>query len=917
MKYISIFLLLFCTIVFCGAAEVKCSFQEKGALWEAPGGTRFVIGYPELTVKGRGVSPTRMNPVENGAELIYPDGIVCRLVSAPDGVKAKLQNGAAVSSFSWTVFVGRSGTAGCRWQAGPGAPDALPAVAPADQDRELVFLNEKRENFRYVSADGIEWSFHVVPEMLRVRFSTGWHASCGRAYMFRFFAELDGAQEFQLVIGQRETAENVVLVDRYGQAATKEFPGKVHSDEELRADLADEAEYFSDCISPERDPYGGLPGSREKFQLRKTGYFHLEKCNGRDVLVTPEGNVFFHLAVCSLVPKEDFTLVRGRESLYEWLPEPDGEFATAFVDNHAARSGGALGPEDTGVSFYLTNWIRKYGRAYELPLWRTQQIERLKKWGFNSQGAFSEPEELAGELRFPYTRRLPIETIAPLAYPFQSDPFDPALAKNLEERLKPLLEANASDPWLIGYFMINEPHYTQILTRLPRQNGKIAAKRELVRFLRERYGNDVGAFNAAWKSEVRSFDEAEEAELEIRSEQSAADMAAFAEYFLDTYFKLVHDILRKYDSNHLLLGPRFLPSVTREMEYSVRAAGKWCDTIAVNYYGETIDPDYLSHLNQLSGRPLILSEWSYGNDEQGLAGGVVNVPDQKARGEAYRHYLEQAAALPYVVGSQYFQYLDQALTGRWHQKYNGENMNTGLVNVADRPYREFLRHVITSNYEIYDVVLGNRAPFRRDLETREPRRLQIARALPGLQVDGAIEHYPARPAYHLGPENSTSGRTDSGSADFYFAYDDEYLYVYAAVADDTPFGNRYAGDQLWIGDCVELFLGGETPDASGVLKPKDRQLVIAIKEKPEYFWHHSFEQFPVQAVTLRRPGGYALEVAVPWKAIDFEPASGRELRFDFGYNNADSLRDRRQFMFSGTNNNGMLRDLWGVALLVD
>ena len=244
-------------------------------------------------------------------------------------------------------------------------------------------------------------------------------------------------------------------------------------------------------------------------------------------------------------------------------------------------------------------------------------------------------------------------------------------------------------------------------------------------------------------------------------------------------------------------------------------------------------------------------------------------------------------------------------------------MNTGLVNVADRPYREFLRSAMVSNYGLYDVMLGVRPPFRRDIAERKPRRIQIARALPGIRVDGAIEHYPARPAYHLGSEHATSGRADSGSADFYFAYDDENLYVYAAVTDDTPFDNRYSGEKLWIGDCVELFFGVESPDASGALLPKDRQLVIGLKEKPEFFWHHSFEQFPVQAVVLRRPGGYALELAVPWNAIGFEPAAGRKLRFDFGYNNAGTLRDRRQFMFSGTNNNGMLRDLWGVAVLVD
>ena len=90
-------------------------------------------------------------------------------------------------------------------------------------------------------------------------------------------------------------------------------------------------------------------------------------------------DAFFHLGLCSSNPNEDFTLVKGRESAYEWLPPRDGDFASAWK----ADSGGTV------VSFHLANMIRKYGQPYSADGYATRMVERMRKWGFNSIGAFS------------------------------------------------------------------------------------------------------------------------------------------------------------------------------------------------------------------------------------------------------------------------------------------------------------------------------------------------------------------------------------------------------------------------------------------------------------------------------------------------------------------------------------------------
>ena len=198
--------------------------------------------------------------------------------------------------------------------------------------------------------------------------------------------------------------------------------------------------------------------------------------------------------------------------------------------------------------------------------------------------------------------------------------------------------------------------------------------------------------------------------LPVRTREAWADMEAYAAHFFDAYFKLVGETFRKYDPNHLLLGARFLVA-NANVESAVAACGKYCDVFSYNYYSRTIDPALLDRIHRLAGKPLLLSEWSFGTAEQGLAGGVVDVRNQVERGNAYRSYVEEAASLPYVIGSQWFSYVDQALTGRFFQHYNGECMNIGLVNVADRPFKEFLAEAMKTNYRIYDVMFGKVKPF--------------------------------------------------------------------------------------------------------------------------------------------------------------------------------------------------------------
>lgn len=87
-------------------------------------------------------------------------------------------------------------------------------------------------------------------------------------------------------------------------------------------------------------------------------------------------------------------------------------------------------------------------------------------------------------------------------------------------------------------------------------------------------------------------------------------------------------------------------------------------------------------------------------------------PSRSERGLAYRNYVEQSAALGFVVGIEWFTLIDQAVTGRWFQGFDGERGNTGVIAVTDRPWKVALGEMMKTNYDIYKVWFGERPPFK-------------------------------------------------------------------------------------------------------------------------------------------------------------------------------------------------------------
>jgi hypothetical protein len=503
-------------------------------------------------------------------------------------------------------------------------------------------------------------------------------------------------------------ASRDVQIDKYGQVVSANFPGKVTSDEQLAAQAKADDAYFAGLTPPaDRDRYGGLAGSAQKYGLKATGYFAIQQLGDRQVMTTPEGNIYFSLAVNGVTAQETYTQVTGREEKFEYVPPYQGEYKPAY-----------LGKDN--FSFYVANKYRKTGVFPTEHSIYTEAISRLAKWGFNGIGAYS-PEKYGEEGRFPYVRMLPLASMnwAKLDGISIFDIFAPDAAAKIDQAFAQALPAHKDDKMLIGYFIDNEYEYHKFYKQVPAlKASKAAIKRELVERLQQEY-KTIGAFNSAWGTGFQSFDALKEAALPLRTSQAWHDMDSFFTYYLDTFYRTVSQLFRKYDPNHLLLGDRWITTTFHDQKIRgmlSEAEGKYVDVISINYYTYKIETDLLDDVHLKSGgKPILMSEFGYGTDEQGLTPLMKNAAfNQFQRGMRYRNYVEGVATIPYVVGAHLFNYVDQAGLGRYWQGEWGERYNSGLVNVTDTPYKDYLQGIMATNDDIYKVMLGQRPKFYYD-----------------------------------------------------------------------------------------------------------------------------------------------------------------------------------------------------------
>jgi len=473
--------------------------------------------------------------------------------------------------------------------------------------------------------------------------------------------------------------DTIPSVDEFGQWNLGEFEGKIHSLDELKKEW--EAE---DNETLEKNPfnysqYGGYLNKK----VKATGYFRTEKVDGRWWFVDPEGYLFLSVGVDCIAPGRGGVAkdVDKRRNMFRELPP------TTVSPAGTARGNNTRQPDP---SFGQWNLMRRYGDDYREKS-NENIIKRMDKWGVNTIGNWSSGE-ITGMNRknFMVTMRTAGMERALMGI---ADVYAPDFKARLEEAIKGSVTNYKNNPRLIGYFVGNEPAWLGEEVRLC----------DLI----------LNGEDKPIKAELKKFIE-ERDNTERRKE--------FIYNTFRIFLASAKEAQKKYDPDHLNLGIRF-GSIANIDEDILKICTETFDVLSFNCYDLYPKKEMMDRALKITDLPMIIGEYHFGTVDRGMAQSLWQVDSQLERGVAYRYYTEQGYSHPGLIGTAYFQWCDQDLTGR----NDGENYNCGLVDVTDRPYKHQVEAMMETAKSLYEVHSGIKEPF-----SQKPARARGHERIPDL-----------------------------------------------------------------------------------------------------------------------------------------------------------------------------------------
>ena len=436
---------------------------------------------------------------------------------------------------------------------------------------------------------------------------------------------------------------------------------------------------------PAVKPYtlDGFDGIRAK----PTGYFHPKQIDGKWWLIDPKGRGFYMVG-------------------------------TDHISYHVHWC------EKLGYAPYGRNMRTQYGSE---AAWADVVAGQLKAWGFNTLPAnhsrllryrsFAHIEFLAWGTLFS-----PIDDIVPkTTWTGVPNVFGSKWARHCDKRSRLQCAPNKNDPWLIGYFIDNELEWYGkihrpwgVFVEAWKKPADHSAKQAWLKCVRE-HVKDIETFNAHWGTKIPSF---EALASDTAPGQPTCDAAkAVAHTFLRTaverYFKIAADAIRRHAPNHLVLGCRFAGGAPDIWDI----AGKYCDIVSLNTYPR-IDVnggvpasfiEYLRKCHAMCNRPMMITEWSFPALDAGLPskhGAGMRVDTQAQKTRCFEHYQTLLFSLPFMIGSDYFMWVDEPELGI--SKTFPEDSNYGLTNLHGQPYKLLTAACARLNPKAYELHLAGK-----------------------------------------------------------------------------------------------------------------------------------------------------------------------------------------------------------------
>ena len=487
------------------------------------------------------------------------------------------------------------------------------------------------------------------------------------------------------------------MIDSFGQFKHEDWPGKLHGEADFKKNIETEKADLEKHPGPKGwSRYGGDASGPKR---EDTGHFRVEKIDGRWWFVDPDGYLFWSHGTDCVITGNGTTPITDREFYFEALPAKDdpkfkGCYGKGWWAPHNYYENKI--PYDT-FNFTQYNLIRKYGDDW----WNIHAElvhKRLKSWGMNTIANWSD-RNIYGMKKTVYTITFgsggkPIAGSGGYWGKFP-DPFSKEFEDNVDKNAKAEAERSGNDPWCLGWFVDNEISWggeRSLSIGAITSPADQPAKFVFVEDLKKKYG-DIGKLNDAWGTKHADWNALLASTEKPDEKRAGADLDAFHKKVCEKYFSTIRSSIKKYAPKKLYFGCRF----AWVNDSAVYASAKFCDVISYNKYTRSLADFKLPEGIDL---PVVIGEFHFGALDRGMFHtGLVPTDSQEKRAEAYENYVRSALENPIVIGTHWFQYGDQATTGRG----DGENYQIGLLNIVDTPYPETIDAVRRAGYRLYEI----------------------------------------------------------------------------------------------------------------------------------------------------------------------------------------------------------------------
>jgi hypothetical protein len=520
-------------------------------------------------------------------------------------------------------------------------------------------------------------------------------------------------------------------------------------------------------------------------------------------------------------PPSPYSLVHGHDGFWRVAKTPTGVWWFLSPDNRPeflnlvdTVQPVLHGRDTAGPDYISSDYDAKAPDAVNR--WARASVSRVLNIGFKGVGAWS--AAALHNCDIPMTQDLNISSWARSSNALL---FSPDWSKAAEDAVKTQAWPLRDNRNLVGYYLDNEMDWEDDTgnpaTYFDNLHLDDPNRKEVLGVIRSIW-QSITAFNGDWGLSLKDWTVLGSLQTLPRSSGPAFDRlsSAWLSHLADNYFRITTSLLKKYDPNHLVLGVRYRGSVPPEV---ARASRSYTDAQSLNYYvsDAKADSELFRMIADESQQPLIISEYSFHaldnrSGDRNLIGFDAQVPDQEARGEAYRLLTTRLARVPYVIGADWFQWADEPSSGR---DADGEDVNFGVVDVDDHPY-EPLARAVRETTPLLDQ-LHMRSPsdeggdvWRESFANRPVAKMPFLSQ--PIKLDGRLNDWPAECRIHGMRADAVVGgeRNHLPPPDVYLGWTNDGIYLGFTVYDNDIEAAPAAG-WWWARDSVEFWLATRPP----------------------------------------------------------------------------------------------------------